>query len=198
MSKAKLPTDDAQRRLALARVQRKRKRPKPIQIPDPTTLAWFAGLFEGEGCISIDKRSTVNLRIGMTDRDVIEKIHRIFPCNGISIKQQQSRLPSGNLPKPVYHWNACASEQVRTILELLLPWLGERRATRAREALEHLRTRKGIGYRRHWTHCIHGHEFTPENTYVSPKGGRNCHTCRRESYKTKKQAAQNDYDTASM
>jgi hypothetical protein len=26
------------------------------------------------------------------------------------------------------------------------------------------------------THCIHGHEFTPENTYVN-HGSRNCRTC---------------------
>lgn len=32
------------------------------------------------------------------------------------------------------------------------------------------------------THCKHGHEFTPENTYVRPgvRGGRDCMTCRRE------------------
>jgi intein/homing endonuclease len=189
MAKHKLPTADAQRRLALARVERKRKRPKPIQIPDPVTIAWFAGLFEGEGCISIDRNGTVGLRIGMSDRDVIEKLHSIFPCNGIWVKQQ-SRLPSGNLPKPIYHWNASESARVRTILELLLPWLGERRAAKAREALEHLKTRRGIGYRRHWTHCVHGHEFTPENTYVSPKGRRNCYACRRASYRAKRQAAQ--------
>jgi hypothetical protein len=28
------------------------------------------------------------------------------------------------------------------------------------------------------THCLNGHEFTPENTYVH-KGHRNCKTCRR-------------------
>lgn len=29
------------------------------------------------------------------------------------------------------------------------------------------------------THCRHGHEYTPENTYVNPKGRRICRTCRR-------------------
>lgn len=28
------------------------------------------------------------------------------------------------------------------------------------------------------THCIHGHEFTPANTYVQTGGGRGCRACR--------------------
>jgi hypothetical protein len=28
------------------------------------------------------------------------------------------------------------------------------------------------------THCPDGHEYTPENTYVSPDGGRSCRACR--------------------
>lgn len=29
------------------------------------------------------------------------------------------------------------------------------------------------------THCVHGHEYTPENTYTPPNGQRVCQTCRR-------------------
>lgn len=29
------------------------------------------------------------------------------------------------------------------------------------------------------THCPKGHEYTPENTYVNPKGWRLCRMCRR-------------------
>jgi len=30
------------------------------------------------------------------------------------------------------------------------------------------------------THCIHGHEFTPENTYIRTNGNRACRTCLRQ------------------
>lgn len=30
------------------------------------------------------------------------------------------------------------------------------------------------------THCDHGHPFSPENTRITPKGHRECRTCRRE------------------
>jgi hypothetical protein len=30
------------------------------------------------------------------------------------------------------------------------------------------------------THCKHGHEFTPENTHITPKGARFCRQCRRD------------------
>lgn len=29
------------------------------------------------------------------------------------------------------------------------------------------------------THCPHGHQYNTENTYVSPRGGRTCRTCKR-------------------
>lgn len=30
------------------------------------------------------------------------------------------------------------------------------------------------------THCINGHAFTPENTYITRKGWRHCRACRRK------------------
>lgn len=40
----------------------------------------------------------------------------------------------------------------------------------------------GRGHHAIKTHCIHGHRFSPDNTYVS-RDGRICKTCRRERQK---------------
>ena len=39
------------------------------------------------------------------------------------------------------------------------------------------------------THCPQGHEYTTENTYVCPKGRRNCRTCRTEASRKRRAAA---------
>lgn len=33
------------------------------------------------------------------------------------------------------------------------------------------------------THCRHGHEYVPANTYVGPNGLRQCRQCRRDAWK---------------
>lgn len=50
---------------------------------------------------------------------------------------------------------------------------------------ENLRDRTRNGIFNHWnankTHCKRRHEFTPENTYIEPKGSRRCRVCKRKS-----------------
>lgn len=42
-------------------------------------------------------------------------------------------------------------------------------------------TGEGTGVRqRERTHCANNHEYTPENTYISPRGTRDCKICRKE------------------
>ena len=39
---------------------------------------------------------------------------------------------------------------------------------------------KGISHNANKTHCPQGHEYTPENTYIEPKGGnRHCKICQK-------------------
>src|SRR2546423_1079437 len=97
---------------------------------DDLSIAWLAGLFEGEGCMSIAKNGGTRLTIRMTDRDVIERVNAMFPCTNIQIVRQG---PSHW--KTQYGWRISNPVKVREILTLLLPWFGERRATKARALL---------------------------------------------------------------
>lgn len=150
------------------------------------TIAWFAGVFEGEGCMSIAKNGGTRLTIGMTDLDIIQRIDAMFPCTRIYVKTPPL-TPAGTQPKTQYIWRMSDPGTVKTILELLLPWLGKRRAARAREVLEHLETRRSSQL---MTHCRNGHEMTPENSLkrVDSKSYR-CRICSNASqrrYQAKK------------
>lgn len=155
---------------------------------DDATIAWFVGLFEGEGCIYIGKRA-VQLTINMTDRDVVDRVDALFPSNGVTTLHPRPTVL--NAPrKPQYTWRINRADEVRKILTLSLPWFGKRRASAAREALSFLDSRPGRNSE-HWrrcmekywgdaTHCGRGHELTPENTYNAPGStSRRCRACRR-------------------
>lgn len=47
-------------------------------------------------------------------------------------------------------------------------------ADNAQDAIAH-----GTNARNNLTHCHEGHEYTPENTYRSPRGHRRCRICKR-------------------
>lgn len=36
------------------------------------------------------------------------------------------------------------------------------------------------------THCTHGHEYTADNTYLNPRGYRECRTCGRQKVKARR------------
>ena len=40
---------------------------------------------------------------------------------------------------------------------------------------------RGNTWHRGKTHCVHGHEFTPENTYLMSNGGRQCRACKKRN-----------------
>jgi|ERR1700729_2474300 len=145
-----------------------------------TDIAWLAGLFEGEGCIYFEKKGSVSITIKMTDRDIIERVHKMVPCKKISTVHPKPAQPHYKQPKPQYGWNHRHEDDVRPFLEAILPYLGERRGKKTREALSHYDTRPGTGgTHKARTHCPQGHEYVAENTYIHPVSGhRHCRKCK--------------------
>jgi len=87
-------------------------------------LAWAVGLFEGEGCISLIKDTKrVYLRVASTDKDVLDRFHSIVGCGNIHTrKTRQAHW------KQAYEWSCGKRRDVYRLLQIFLPWFGERRA----------------------------------------------------------------------
>jgi hypothetical protein len=117
--------------------------------------AWLAGLFEGEGCFTIERNGAIRAMIAMSDQDVIERVHALFPG--------QYRVDRLKNPRHKdRHWWRISGPPVIEFITLVRPWLGERRQARADELvasfsarLPHYQTRK--------THCVNGHPLSGDN-----------------------------------
>ncbi len=109
------------------------------ELGEPTLIdyAWFAGLFEGEGSIIVrkdGKGSKVRLHMGMTDYDVLQKVHSVFGGNLTGPYTFTQKRKDGNDKLPTYYWGIARRQHVLTILTGIYPHLGVRRRSKADEA----------------------------------------------------------------
>jgi hypothetical protein len=93
-----------------------------------TEVAWAAGLFEGEGTVSVSgawKRARLQMK--MTDEDVIRRFCRIVGgrVHGPMTYDQSD----GSIRRPFWMWTTAQGE-AGTVAGLLWPWLGVRRRAR--------------------------------------------------------------------
>lgn len=98
---------------------------------DEISAAYCAALFEGEGTISI-RGNRVDIRLGMTDPDVVEKFRDLIGGGIIYTQRSASFKPHH---KTKYTWVLAPRPDVERVLRALLPWFGARRSARAHEAL---------------------------------------------------------------
>lgn len=99
---------------------------------EPVDTAWAAGLFEGEGYITIFQMEhnvlpLIRLGITMTDRDVLERFCRIVECGRVTGEHRFGREHH----KPTFRWAIGNRKDVERILLAFLPYLGERRTAKA-------------------------------------------------------------------
>jgi hypothetical protein len=99
-------------------------------------IAWAAGVFEGEGCISTASRQLVRgktrsyprITVAMTDRDVVERVQKILDVGSIHSS------PRGK-NKTMWYLNISNAGDVTYVLRLFFPYLGDRRREKALWAL---------------------------------------------------------------
>lgn len=155
-------------------------------------IAWAAGLFEGEGTIWFKSGKKPCLRIGMTDGDVIKKFGDIIGCGWVSGPHTRASHPKY---KPVWVWQCGGAEKCQAVLAAFWPHLGERRKSKAADAIKFMANMKPKSSDR--KACPAGHPYDEENTYIDCRGQRVCRACRwpgrkwRKSTKLKQEALRN-------
>lgn len=96
-------------------------------------FAWAAGLYEGEGCLSCRHTATVELKIKMTDLDVLQRFQSIFNIGSITQSASPSLQPHW---KPIWTFRVSNQAGVRKILSAITPYLGIRRGYKAQNVLD--------------------------------------------------------------
>lgn len=94
--------------------------------------AWLAGLLEGEGSfVSLVRRGVPRIRVSMVsvDRDVID---RVIEVTGIPTRTESKRPER----QRCYHWTCDRRYDAVALIEWLYPFMGERRQSQMRSALD--------------------------------------------------------------
>lgn len=141
--------------------------------------AWAAGLFEGEGCFTqkSNRYATPSMSMSMTDRDVVERFHRVVGVGSVSGPHTESKPHY----KPYWLWRLYGRDAVEALGNRFLPWLGDRRSMRFMEVLDNfdrLRSEREAKPRLPRV-CKNGHQVltAADETHPYPSQQRQCRHC---------------------
>lgn len=142
-------------------------------------VAWAAGLFEGEGCISNDRQKRGMRRaltLVSTDRDVLEAFVAVVGAGRII--DRPDRDPRHKIQ---WQWKVTRWREIEPILQILLPYLGERRTAKAMELLATPAKRQG--------NCDSGHPLSGPGAdiYTNGKARPACAICARARSKANRE-----------
>ena len=100
---------------------------------DSNSVAWAAGLYEGEGSVFHSKPSNAFvLTVQMTDVDVVKRFAQIFDTHIYG----PHRISGRGGRKSRYDARTGALGRVQTIIGAMWPYLGTRRRAQAKRVLQ--------------------------------------------------------------
>lgn len=101
-----------------------------ISDTDAVELAWLAGIIEGEGCFYVNKKTKSPLiRVKMGDRDVVEKVSKMWRVN-VNFAKDGRRNHSDMYTATVYGHLAL------DWMKKVYPMMGARRKAKILEILD--------------------------------------------------------------
>lgn len=99
-------------------------------------VIWAAGLFEGEGTITLSKlpsgKHYPRIKVKMTDEDSVAKFASIFDMKYSPVQEDKSWQDHW---KPAWYTD-CTGKKAYAVLMAMWPWLGKRRQARAIETIQ--------------------------------------------------------------
>lgn len=113
-------------------------------LSEHESYIWAAGILEGEGCFSLNKRKsrpntyTSAIHCEMTDEDVIKSLYETFKVgNYYPIKKRSD----GQIRKPSWRWTVYKQEDVFGVLMKISPYMHSRRKEKISDLIKHLEGR---------------------------------------------------------
>ncbi len=108
--------------------------------PCRESIAWAAGIIEGEGCFVIRKGRDrgIWVQVKMTDYDVIASLHNTFKLGNINGPYNKNRR------KPVWVWRVSTFEGTQAVIAMIWPWLHSRRKARIKEIITEHHSRSKV------------------------------------------------------
>jgi hypothetical protein len=137
---------------------------------------WLAGLLEGEGSFLQRRDRNGHLWLGVTMATTDEDVAR--RCEAVAGGKVRGPYRRGRW-KPIWRWSVERHQDVISLMEMLRPLMGERRAAQIDDCLNAFRSKREVR-NEDKTHCPQGHPYSGGNLYVAPhNGSRQCRECRR-------------------
>jgi hypothetical protein len=100
--------------------------------------AWAAALFDGEGSCGWRKTGAAMV-ILMSDKDLIDRFQAIVGVGTVWPDRRSKLKPHY---KDLWRWTACAEADVFKVVEMIWPWLGERRREQVGKMIERFEQRR--------------------------------------------------------
>ena len=120
---------------------------KELREPNPTELAWIAGIWEGEGCWvyrkgrpSRKEKSYLRMQMVMTDEDIMERVGAIMDGRKITYSDGGPAHKAAG-QKPVYGITLQGKSASRWT-DLMKPYLGKRRLEKYQFIMEQINEQK--------------------------------------------------------
>ena len=105
------------------------------EAPGLKSIEWAAGIYEGEGWMTRDKKNYWQIAIKMTDVDVLQDFYDIVRLGTLRGPYHSPSMKTHHLP--YYRWCARTASDIASIVQEFYPYMGERRRAKFDEFIHH-------------------------------------------------------------